>query len=209
MKKYILLIAVAFIILSACSTETNTLTDYQLNTVNRTITSTDKSTNTIAFDRMPGAGLGIIEEVDFETGTIALDIKGENNPGQSFVGLAFNVQNDSTYEAIYFRPFNFQSKEKIRREHSIQYISLPKFDWSILRTNQEGVFEAEYPRQPSPNEWFSVEIKVGENEVTVFEKGSEKVLLSVKRLTSFKSKKIALWMGHNSIGKFRNLMLKD
>jgi hypothetical protein len=157
---------------------------------------------------MPGAGLGTIEEIEFEVGTVTLEIKGENDPGQSFVGLAFNVQNDSTYEAIYFRPFNFQSKEKIRREHSIQYISLPKHDWRILRTNQEGVFEAEYPRQPSPDEWFSIEIKVEENKVTVFEKGSEKPLLSVKRLAATKSNKIALWLGHNSKGDFRNLEVK-
>ena len=121
------------------------------------------------------------------------------------MGIAFNIQNYLTHETIYFRPFTFQSREKIKREHSIQHLSVPKYDWRISRTNNEGEFEAEYPRQPSPDDWLSVKIKVEEDSLSVFEKESDKALLSIKKLATPISEQIGLWMGHNSEGKFRNL----
>jgi len=60
-------------------------------------------------------GIGIIEDVEFDKGTIEVELLGENNPGKSFIGIAFNIQNDKTYEVIYFRPFNFVAKEQIRK----------------------------------------------------------------------------------------------
>ena len=49
------------------------------------------STNTFVFNHEVGAGLAVLREVDFAAGTIELDLKGENNPGKSFIGIAFNI----------------------------------------------------------------------------------------------------------------------
>lgn len=196
------------LILMGCSKNLINLADSELKVVNRTITSMDKATNTITLNGQPGGGLAIIKTVDFEVGTIEIDLKGENTPGRSFVGVAFNIQNDSTYEAVYFRPFNFQSTEKIRRAHSVQYISHPKHDWNFLRTNHEGQFEGAYERQPSPDDWFSIKLKIEKESISVYDTGSGQELLSVKRLTNPISKKIGLWTGHNSKGAFRNLRIK-
>lgn len=73
----------------------------------------------VELDAKEGDGLAILKDVNFKSGTIYFEIKGENAPGRSFVGLAFNVQNDSTYEAIYFRPFNFYAEEPSRRSHMV------------------------------------------------------------------------------------------
>jgi len=195
--------------LMGCSTKLIKLQDSELRVVNREISSIDKATNSIALNDKQGDGLAIIEEIDFEVGTLEIDLKGEDIRGKSFVGIAFNIQNDSTYEAIYFRPFNFQAKEKIRREHSVQYISHPKHNWRFLRTNNEGQFEAEFGRQPAPADWFKVEIKVEKESVIVYDKVTDKELLAVKRLAKPTSKKIGLWMGNNSKGGFRNLRIKQ
>ncbi len=209
MKKNIFTITMLTVGLTliGCSNKIIELAENKLKVVNRTITASNPTKNTLTFNNKEGVGLATIKDIDFEVGTIEIDLKGENTPGRSFVGIAFNIQNDSTYEAIYFRPFNFQSKEQIRREHSVQYISVPKYDWRILRTNHEGEFEAEYGRQPSPEDWFAIKIKVEPTKVSVYDKASDKELLTVKRLDNQKSNKIGLWMGYNSKGAFRNLSI--
>lgn len=68
-------------------------------------------------------GIGILEDVEFDKGIIEVELLGENNPGKSFIGIALNIQNDTTYEVIYFRPFNFVAVEQIRKDHMVQYIS--------------------------------------------------------------------------------------
>lgn len=192
-----------------CSNDEFNLADTKLILVNRDITSKDKATNSIALNNKVGDGMAILEEIDFQEGTLTIDLKGENTPGRSFVGVAFNIQNDSTYEAVYFRPFNFQSKEDIRRAHSIQYISHPKNTWRYLRTNFEGKYEAEFGRQPSPEEWFSVAIQIDEKTVSVYDKENNKELLSIDRIERPTSTKIGLWTGFNSKGEFRNLRVEE
>jgi hypothetical protein len=123
------------------------------------------------------------------------------------VGIAFNIQNDSTYEAIYFRPFNFHSPEEIRRQHSMQYIHHPDYGLRKLRAEQEGVFEAEYFNAPNPDDWFSIRLDIGNEFVEVFDAGSGKSLMRVKRLTAPLSPRIGFWTGHNSIGSFKNLRI--
>ena len=75
----------------------------------------------IHLNEKPDAGLGWLEGVQFTDGTIEFDVKGKNVLQKSFVGIAFHGSNDSTYDAVYFRPFNFRSAEEVRRNHSVQY----------------------------------------------------------------------------------------
>jgi len=191
---------------AACSAQMIKLTEDNLSIVNRTISWTES--NSVVLSQKEGDGLAIVEGMNFESGTIEVDLKGENNPGRSFVGIAFNIQDNDTYEAIYFRPFNFQSDEKIRREHSVQYVSHPKHTWRVLRTDHEGEFEAEYARKPSPDDWISIRIEVGSDRVEVFDRSTDTKLLSVRRLEKQASNKIALWTGNNSKGSFRNLRIR-
>ncbi len=191
-----------------CSMRKNiNLDKLNLKLVNRSIASSDNQ-NVIGLNAQKGPGFAEIEDVYFETGTIEVDLLGEDAQGKSFVGIAFNIQNDSTYEAIYFRPFNFLSKEKIRRGHGVQYIYHPNFPWERLRTENEGVYESEFINPPSPNDWFKVRININNDEVIVVDPRTGTSLLNVKRLTESRSKKIGFWTGYNSKGGFRNLKLK-
>lgn len=210
MNHRIYLITISIIVLSVtgCSKKIINFTEGKLTTVNRDILKMDGESNSIHIKNKEGAGMVVLNEIDFQSGIIELELKGENNPGRSFIGLAYNIQNDSIYEAIYFRPFNFQSPEQIRREHSIQYISMPDNEWSFLRTNFEGQYEAEFSRQPSPDEWFTITIKITNNMIIVFDKDSNQELLSVNRLQKPISGKIGLWTGNNSKGSFRNLRIR-
>ena len=194
--------------LVSCSNKIIRISDERVRTVNREIVAIDQTTNAISINNQPGDGMAMLEEVSFSAGTVELELKGENKPGQSFVGLAFNIQNDSTYEAVYFRPFNFQSDEEIRRAHSMQYIFHPKYTWRYLRTNHEGQFEAAFPRRPSPDQWFSVQLKIDDEKVSVYDMETNTALMSVDRLTQQVSDKIGLWTGNNSQGAWRNLKVR-
>ena len=119
--------------------------------------------------------------------------------------MAFNIQNDSTYEAIYFRPFNFVAEEQIRKEHMVQYIFHPEFGWNRLRTERTGEFEAEILNPPNPDEWFAATITITPDRVQVMLPDSPGLVLDVPRLTGQGSNKIGYWVGHNSSGRFDNL----
>src|SRR5690606_19989277 len=69
-------------------------------------------------------GILWLNDTNFKNGTIELDIKGKDVRGQSFVGVAFHGRDNKNYDAIYFRPFNFESPE--RKFHSVQYVNMPE-----------------------------------------------------------------------------------
>lgn len=54
-----------------------------------------------------GEGVGWINGLEFSNGTIEFDVRGKNEKQHSFVGLAFHAKDDTTYDAIYLRPFQF------------------------------------------------------------------------------------------------------
>ena len=185
----------------------NKLKNKDVIAVNRTITVSADASH-IEMDAKEGDGLGIIEGVSFVEGDIELDIKGANIKGRSFVGFAFNIQNDSTYEAIYFRPFNFVAEEEIRQLHMLQYIKHPEFTWHALRESRTGEFENRIQDPPDPNDWFHARIVIEANQITVYVNEADEPSLQVERLDSFKSDRIGVWTGFNSAGAFGNLKIK-
>lgn len=83
-------------------------------------------------DARLGDGVVWQEDTDFGSGTIELDIRGANQRGRSFVGIAFRGADDATYDGIYFRPFNFRA-EGPGRDRAVQYTSHPDHPWNRLR----------------------------------------------------------------------------
>lgn len=207
LKSMLCLSILITLLLPSCKVSKSiSLDDTTFEMVNREPITITKQ-KTIVINAMGGAGLALMPDVDFEKGVIEIQLKGENKAGQSFVGLAFNVQDEGTYEAIYFRPFNFLSDQKIRREHSIQYIYPPNYEWKKLRDEHEGVYEAEFPDAPDPDDWFTVKLDISPTTLKVIDSRSGKELLSVERLAKQQSNKIALWTGHKSKGAFQQLQL--
>ena len=184
------------------------LKDMKMEMVNREISPYPEDPNAVEMNANNSSGLGVLEDVHFDKGTIEIDLKGENNPGKSFIGIAFNIQNNETYEAVYFRPFNFVAEEQIRKEHMVQYIYHPEFTWRKLREERTGAFENEIPSPPNPDTWFKAKIKISDEKVDVFINGISEPVLSIDRLTSSKSKKIGIWTGYGSSGRFKNLVLR-
>lgn len=127
------------------------------------------------------AGLALAKSVVFTTGTIEVDLKGKNVRQRSFLGVAFNVAGEKTFEAVYFRPFNFQGEEPFR-SRAVQYIAWPENTWEKLRKEQPGKFEHGVNPVPNPDGWFHARIEVGEKQVKVFVNGAKDPSLTVPRL---------------------------
>jgi len=180
----------------------------EIRAVNRTISVYGDPLDAIEMDAKNSDGLGILEDIEFDKGIIEVELLGENNPGKSFIGIAFNIQNDETYEVIYFRPFNFVAEEQIRKEHMVQYIFHPEFTWRKLRDERTGEFENEISLPPDPDDWFKAIIKINEEEVEVYVNEISRPVLVVDRLTSVRTNKIGIWTGFGSSGRYRNLVIR-
>jgi hypothetical protein len=153
----------------------------------------------------PGDGLLWINDAIFQDVKIEVDIKGIDERGRSFVGIAFHILNDSTFDAIYFRPFNFKSPE--RNSHSVQYISHPNNTWFFLRENYPEKYENPVTPVPDPTGWFHATIVVTYPEVKVYVDNSEEPSLIVEQLSSRKEGLLGFWVGNGSEGWFKNLKI--
>lgn len=162
----------------------------------------------ITFDARQGSGAAWLNDVEFDTGTIELRIRGKNNPGRSFVGVAFRGVDDDTYDAIYFRPFNFVADNDLSRSHMVQYISHPEHPWSQLRQDHPGVYENALLNPPDPDDFFRARIVVTNREVRVYVNDDTEPSLVVTPLPNRTGGRIGLWMGNGSDGSFADLVLK-
>jgi hypothetical protein len=173
---------------------------------NRTLTYFKEGTRGgLRLDEREGDGLAWWPDLMFADGTIEFDVRGKDVPQQSFVGVAFHGLDPQTFDAIYFRPFNFKSTDPARRAHSVQYISHPAFPWDKLRAERPGQFEKELSAPPDPNDWFHAAVVVQYPRVRVFVNGSKTPSLDVNQLSDRKRGWVGFWVGNGSGGSFANL----
>jgi len=128
-------------------------------------------------------GLALPRALTFSTGTIEIDLKGKDVRQRSFLGVAFNVVDEKTFEAVYFRPFNFKAEDPVRNR-SVQYIAWPASTWEHLRKTASGQFEKPVNPVPDPDGWFHAQIEVTASKVRVFVNHAKEPSLVVARLSS-------------------------
>ena len=180
----------------------------KLEVFNRKVSSFNENDKKgIRFSKNGNDGLAWLNGVEFSNGSIELDIRGKDIYQQSFVGIAFHGSDNKTLDAIYFRPFNFQSTDPIRKIHAVQYVSHPDDTWDVLRDKQNGKYEKAVTPSPNGNEWFHVKILIKYPQVTVFVNGNSEPSLTIQKLNTRKTGKIGLWVGNNSDGDFANLQI--
>jgi len=175
-------------------------------TVGRTLSVVQESGRAVVrLDAKEGDGFAVVAGPAFAEGTIELEVRGEDVQGQSFVGVAWNVQNDSTYEAVYLRPFNFRTPDTARAKRSLQYVSQPVYPWPKLRAETPGKYEQPVRPIPDPAAWVPLRLVVTPTQVSVYANGGAEADLVVQRLGDVKPGPVALWVGNNSRGDFSNL----
>jgi hypothetical protein len=208
------IICIALIVV-CCTTIAHTQTIHissaaNLQVVNRNISVYDSVKRTIVhLDAREGDGVAWIKNASFTTGTIEFDAKGKDVLQQSFIGIAFHAKNDSSFDVIYFRPFNFRSPDTIRKSHSVQYVCMPKYDWYYLRENHPGKYENALAQTVEPTSWFHAKVVVSKNNIEVYVNGDKKPSLSVQPLADYSEGNVGFWVGNNSDGDFSNITIKQ
>lgn len=177
--------------------------------VNRTpAVETVEGVTQVSFDAQVGDGAAWLDGVDFQNGTIEVSIRGKNNPGRSFVGIAFRGVDDQTYDAIYFRPFNFFADNALSLSHMVQYVSHPENTWSRLREEHTDVYENGFADPPDPDGFFRARIVIEKPVVRVYVGEASEPCLVVNELTDRVGGRIGLWMGNGSDGSFADFTLR-
>jgi hypothetical protein len=153
------------------------------------------------------SGIAWLKGVEFSTGTIELDLRGQDVFQRSFIGIAFHGVDSATYDVVYFRPFNFRAEDPERKIHAVQYMTLPDNPWSKLRSEQNGIFEKAVIPAPAATDWFHAKIEVTKEEIIVFVNNSTTPSLKVKKLNNRTTGQIGLW-NEGLDGQFANLVIK-
>ena len=159
-------------------------------------------------------GFALLRGTNFQDGTIEADIAlkittppGVRMPG--FFGIAFRARPDaSRYELFYLRPGNSRSDDQAMRNHSVQYVSEPDFDWYKLRREWPWVYEAYAELQPET--WTKVRIEVKGRSAKLYLNGSENPSLVVDGLKGEDLRGgVALWSYPGEEAYFSNVRITN
>ena len=183
------------------------LTAGTLRVVNRQATRLPARSDAVHLSAGEQVGLAWVDGTDFGDGTIELDVRGKDVFQQSFVGIAFHGKNDTTYESVYIRPFNFRATDPARHQHAVQYMTVPEFDWPRLREQFPEEFENPVNTTLSPTDWVALRIVVRGPRVQVFVGQVANVTLEVRKLGTLDRGLVGLWVGNTSDGDFANLRI--
>jgi hypothetical protein len=205
-------VLVGILVLSACSPRETVFDGFgddakKLRVVNRQATSIQDRNGAVRLSAASGNGVAWVEGTDFRSGTIDVDIRGREAMQQNYVGVAFHRKNDKTYEAVYLRPFNFRAQDPIRKQHAVQYITLPEFDWPRLRKEFAEEFENPVDASIVPTDWVKLRVVVEGSKVQIYVGPVTEVTLGVRKLGQLDGGQVGLWVGNVSGGDFANLVV--
>jgi hypothetical protein len=139
-------------------------------------------------------GLALVEGLEFAEGTLEIDLKGKGKAQASFLGVAFGVVDGNTFEAVYFRPFNFMRDPPMFRARAVQYVAWPDHTWEKLRTGKPGVYESAVKPVPDPAGWFHARVVVTRQKVSLWVDDARAPCLVVDRLSRREKGKVGLWV---------------
>lgn len=161
----------------------------------------------IRLSKAYGEGIAWVNNLEFSEGTIEFDVRGEDTKQHSFVGIAFHAVNDSIFDAVYLRPFQFRETNETLRSHGIQYISLPEFTWRVLRAKFPDRYEHAVDPAPDPNGWVHIRLEIKGNTIRTFINGNSQPALVVEKLTAVTSGRLGFYVADTSGGDFANLVV--
>ena len=202
---------VGILAVSACSPRETVFDGFgddarKLRVLNREVTRL-QDRNGVRLSPRSGSGVAWVEGTEFRAGTIEVDVRGRESLQQNYVGIAFHRKNDTTYEAVFLRPFNFRSADPIHRQHAVQYISLPKFDFQDLRDQFPEEFENPVDGSIVPTDWVKLRVGVEGSKVQIYVGTAQEVTLEVRKLGQLDGGQVGLWVGNVSGGDFANLVI--
>jgi len=147
-----------------------------------------------------------LDGFEFREGAIEFDARGQSAPPQSnFIGVAFRVNDATTHDVVYFRPFNFRAANPDNKAHAVQYVSHPDWTWSRLRQERTGQFEKPLVPAPDGDAWFHARVEVAARQIRVFVNGAREPSLVVNELSPRTGGSVGLWC--QGVGTIANLRI--
>jgi hypothetical protein len=153
----------------------------------------------------------VVKGASFRDGTIEVDLAGQPAAGagdgaRGFIGIAFRLQSNGSYEYIYLRPTNGRADDQVRRNHSTQYSSYPDFDFARSRQDAPEKYESYVDLQPGV--WTKYKITVEGRKAKLYVHSTEQPCLIVNDLKlEPREGGVALWVGPGTEGYFSNLKI--
>jgi hypothetical protein len=158
--------------------------------------------------------VALVSGVDFKEGTIEADVAGVpitamDETARGFVGIIFRVQqHGARAENIYVRPTNGRAEDQLRRNHSVQYESIPEFPWHRLREEAPGVYESYVDLEAGA--WTRMKIEVAGRKARLYVNGAEQPCLIVNDLKLGDSRgQVGLWAFIATNAYFSNLKVNQ
>lgn len=167
----------------------------------------DETHRGIRLSKAEGEGVVWIKGVEFSTGVLEFDVRGENVKQHSFVGIAFHGKDNNTFDAIYLRPFQFKETDVVLRNRSVQYIALPEFTWRILREKSPNKYESSIEPSPDPDSWVRVRLVIKDAVISTYINGNSEPSLVVEKVNQIKTGAIGFYVADTSGGDFANLTI--
>ena len=127
---------------------------------------------------------------------------------RGFIGVQFRAHDHGVKaEDIYLRPANGRADDQLRRNHSVQYESLPDFPWHRLRDEQPGVYESYADLETGA--WTRMKIEVAGTKAKLYVNGAEQPCLIVNDLRLGDSRgQVGLWAFVATDAYFSNLKIE-
>jgi hypothetical protein len=158
-----------------------------------------------------GEAYAIVKDAVLHNGAVELELAGRpaanaSSGARGFVGVAFRLQSGQ-YEYIYLRPTNGRADDQVRRNHSTQYGSHPKFDYAELRKESPEKYESYVDLEPGV--WTRYRITIEGTKARLYVHGASQPCLVVNDLKlGDSSGGVALWIGPGTEGYFTGLKLE-
>ena len=158
-----------------------------------------------------GEAYAIVKGAVFHNGEIEVELAGRPASGagggaRGFIGIAFRLQGDQ-YEYIYLRPTNGRTEDQVRRNHSTQYGSHPKFGFAEMRRQWPEKYESYVDLEPGV--WTRYRITVEGDKARLYVHGAAQPCLIVNDLKlGDSSGGVALWIGPGTEGYFAGLKIQ-
>ena len=158
-----------------------------------------------------GEAYAIVKGAAFHNGEIEVELAGRPASGvgggaRGFIGIAFRLQGDQ-FEYIYLRPTNGRADDQVRRNHSTQYGSFPKFTFAEMRRQWPEKYESYVDLEPGV--WTRYRIADAGDKASLYVHGAAQPCLIVNDLKlGDSSGGIALWIGPGTEGYFTSLKIQ-
>jgi hypothetical protein len=158
-----------------------------------------------------GQAYATVKGAVFHDGEIAVELAGRpasdaGGGARGFIGIGFRLQNGQ-YEYIYLRPTNGRADDQVRRNHSTQYGSHPKFGFAKMRAQSPEKYESYVDLEPGV--WTRYRITVEGTKARLYVHGAAQPCLIVNDLKlGDSSGGVALWIGPGTEGYFTALKIQ-